>query len=72
MAGCWQAWRSRAATVTSAAVWHCSSVFSTLGFKIKLHLVLTMAVTCFVTLRLFLSERHSIGLGGGLHFLASC
>lgn len=45
-----------------------SSVLSELGFKIKLHLVLTVAVTSFVTFELFVSKMHNLGLGGGLHF----
>lgn len=49
MVGWWQPWRSRTGTVTSAPVWDRSSVFLTLGFKIKLHLVLTLAVTSSVT-----------------------
>lgn len=45
-----------------------SSVLSELGFKIKLHPVLTVAVTSFVTFELFVSKMHNLGLGGGLHF----
>lgn len=46
-----------------------SSVLSELGFNlIKLHLVLTVAVTSFVTFELFVSKMHNLGLGGGLHF----
>lgn len=46
-----------------------SSVLSDLGFKIKSHLVLTVAVTSFVTFELFVSKMHNLGLGGGTHFL---
>lgn len=45
-----------------------SSVLSELGFKIKSHLVLTVAGTSFVTFELFVSKMHNLGLGGGLHF----